>query len=150
MLPSLNSASSTLCVPRYRYGAPMIGWVLARYYQDGLGWERLLTAVRLAWPQVTVALTTVRRWVKRFGDVAASALTVATTALARLEPEASVLAKKEAVAATPRARGAALLATLEALRKASEGNALGRGYFERRFEFYNLWLFRQRGTPLLC
>jgi len=139
----------SFCLPRYRFGVPVVGWVLEQYYQEGLGWERLLTALQEQRSNVAVARTTVRRWVKRFGSVAASALTSVTTALARVRPEASLLTEKTVAGGDPRASGAMLLAALESLRKASERVTLGRGYFQRRFEFYNLWLFRQQGRPLL-
>jgi len=143
----------SFCLPRYRFGVPVIGWVLEQYYQEGLGWERLLTALHEQQSSVgaesRVARTTVRRWVKRFGSVATSTLTSVTTVLARVRPEASLLTEKTVTGGDPRASGAMLLTALESLRKASERVTLGRGCLQRRFEFYNLWLFRQQGRPLL-
>lgn len=132
----------SFCAPGFTYSVPLMGHTLERYFGDGLSCERIVQEIRGRWSGHTLVVASVRRWVTGFRVSAEERLTAVNTALAEQSPGASVVVDRPVGGTPGRRKGAALLVALEALRRASEGLSLGRGFHQRRFEFYHFWLFR--------
>jgi len=144
-----HSVLPSFCVPGHTYSAPLMGEALERYFISSHSYERVAQAVTEHCPQHTLVWSTVRRWVTAFRSRAEATLAAVTAALAARQPDHGLLSSREAEGADRRRCGATFLEALEALRRVSEGVTLGRGFHQRRFEFYNLWLFREQRTGLI-
>jgi hypothetical protein len=143
------SALPSFCVPGFTYGTPVIGAALERYLVGSCSYDGVVQAIHQRWDRHTLVSASVRRWVAAFRRRADRILKEATGAIAKLRPNHPLLTKKGVEAGNRRRVGAASLRALEALRRTSEGVTLGRGFRERRFEFYNLWLFRHQHQALV-
>jgi hypothetical protein len=125
-----------------------MGEALERYFASP-SYEKSAEAIRSRWDRHTLVPSTVKRWVHGLYARAGGLLTAVTRALAELQPEDPFLTSREIDRADARHTAARLLAGLETFRRASEGARLGRGFHQRRFEFYNLWAFRQQQARVM-
>jgi len=138
----------SFCVPGHTYSAPLIGEALERYFVSSHSYARIAEAITERCPDHTLVWTTVRRWVAAFRSRAETMLAAVTAALAARQPDHGLLSSREVRGADRRRGGSAFLEALDALRRVSEGTTLGRGFHQRRFEFYNLWLFQAERVGL--
>jgi hypothetical protein len=139
----------SFCSPGFTYGVPLLGHALERYFEKGLSCEQIVEEIRESWSGHTLVVASVRRWVKGFCAEAEARLTAVNRSLLEQSTSKSAVVDRPVDRGDRRRVGALVLRALEALRLASEGGTLGRGFRARRFEFYHLWLFRKYGSGLV-